>query len=155
MLDVHLEGFLCESYLIESDCFNPFYTGCTFRSRCPGLSLLAIYCVSILLMLDVHFEVIIVTKSLHDYSRFNPYYAGCTFRRHCDQLPPDNTPGFNPSYAGCTFGSRLFCHRYKFVLCVSILLMLDVHLEVNYCNAFTWRAGSFNPSYAGCTFGRA
>src|SRR5690606_40799275 len=69
---------------------------------------------------------------------------------------PSNSPiaCFNPSYTGCATGSvcQSMCELCED--CVSILLMLDVLLEVGLVLSryFEWLC--FNPSYTGCATGR-
>ena len=62
--------------------------------------------------------------------------------------------GFNPSYTGCATGScvRILLGRTSHL--VSILLILDVLLEVCRDQANISGRQSFNPSYTGCATGR-
>ena len=60
---------------------------------------------------------------------------------------------FNPSYTGCATGSLFFNACENCPPAVSILLILDVLLEVLYDSISNTHTECFNPSYTGCATG--
>ena len=60
---------------------------------------------------------------------------------------------FNPCCAGCSSGSAGQHHEYSFILEVSILVVLDVVLEVDSSDILYSDKNGFNPCCAGCSSG--
>ena len=109
--------------------------------------------VSILILLDVILEGYIFAGSAGDIVSFNPYFVGCYSGRSPDLVGKALAMGFNPYFVGCYSGSCGGREGNGSVQGVSILILLDVILEVRSTDPHRWKYRSFNPYFVGCYSG--
>ena len=89
--------------------------------------------------------------SIKEIGSFNPCYSGIGFRSIWFKLCQFTIRSFNPCYSGIGFRSeRLYTIAIK--ICVSILVILELALEVQTLFDTMKGAVGFNPCYSGIGF---
>ena len=115
-------------------------------------SLLPEVFVSILILLDVLLQLSSDNSPLSSCSCFNPYFTGCsTSTRQENKKEIKNFECFNPYFTGCSTSTQQLIIFFAYWRYVSILILLDVLLQLVSLPTLCLPSLGFNPYFTGCS----
>ena len=177
LLDVILEVLMSIRFIFCLFCFNPYSVGCysgrqhletqsryvaEFQSLFCWMLFWKIlsynqkyffFLVSILILLDVILEVPRRFFGMAAWNSFNPYSVGCYSGRISSAIWPGSPILFQSLFCWMLFWKVVLCVFVLSRLFVSILILLDVILEVSAWRFSRFTISGFNPYSVGCYSG--
>ena len=135
-----------------ASCFNPYFTGCSTSTVYTFSRPISQVRVSILILLDVLLQPSFMFILLYSKTSFNPYFTGCSTSTVEGKEIHKKVKTFQSLfYWMFYFNTGHWVAKQGYKELVSILILLDVLLQLQRQVLSLLKKVSFNPYFTGCS----